>query len=252
MVQRITFDLETTGADVPTARIVQIAIRALMEDGEVKEWEQLINPGIPIPEEATNVHGITDEMVKDSKTFAEWSQVLLAKMSGVDLSGYNIINFDIPVLAEEFARCNLDWDISNVRIFDTMKIWNNLERRRLEDAVMHFTGETIKDAHDALGDVRSSDMVLDAQMKKHVLTPEHAAHASVSKWEGDEMVPVVMVDFAGKLSRNEKGNMIYNFGKAKGKEIMEDRGFGDWMFKQNFIPETTKRILRKEMGLASR
>lgn len=242
------FDLETTGTEVDKARIVSIAISYLFPDGRREDKYSLINPGIPIPKEASDVHGITDEMVKDSPRFAQIAKSLLDKLNGVSLAGYNVLNYDIPLLAEEFARCGLDWNLQGVKVYDAMGIFKNMERRRLEDAVKFYCGREITGAHNAAGDVESTIDVLAAQIEKYGLdTPEAVELHGRGSWEKDELVMANIYDPAGKLYVDSDGDVCYNFGKAKDVKVKNDPGFGSWMLKQDFIPLVTKRMLNSYM-----
>jgi len=238
------FDLETTGADVVKDRIVSIAISFIHPDGSRKDKYMLINPGIPIPAEASEVHGITDEMVKDSPRFAQIAGSLHKQILGVDLGGFNIKGFDIPLLAEEFARCGIDWPSKGIKVFDALGIFMNMERRRLQDAVKFYCGREITDAHNAAGDVASTIDVLTEQIERYGLdSPAKVELHGRGSWDGEELIMRDLYDPAGKLYVDEDGAVRYNFGKAKDTKVKDDPGFGQWMLKQDFIPLVTKRML---------
>lgn len=241
----VCFDLETTGPDVVKDRIVSIALSFLEPDGTRLDKYTLVNPGMPIPPEATKVHGITDEMVADAPRFAQIAKSIHAQIAGKDLGGFNIKGFDIPLLAEEFARLDLALPLENIRVFDALGIFMNNERRRLQDAVKFYCGREITDAHNAAGDVESTIDVLGAQVAMYGLdTPEAIALHSRGKWEGEELVMQDLYDPAGKLYVDKDGDVCYAFGKAKDMKVKQESGFGGWMLKQDFIPLVTKRMLR--------
>lgn len=240
----VCFDLETTGADIAHDRIVSIALSFLEPLGTRLDKYTLVNPGMPIPPEATNVHGITDEMVADAPRFAQIAKSIHAQITGKDLGGFNIKGFDIALLAEEFARLDLVLPLEGIKVFDALGIFMNNERRRLQDAVKFYCGREITDAHNAAGDVESTIDVLCAQVAMYGLdTPEAIALHSRGKWEGEELVMQDLYDPAGKLYVDKDGDVCYNFGKAKDTKARVDPGFGGWMLKQDFIPLVTKRML---------
>lgn len=243
------FDLETTGADVAKDRIVSMAVSFLNPDGSRVDKYTLVNPGITIPQGAIDVHGVTNEMVADAPPFTKIAISLHKQLQGADLAGFNIKGFDIPLLAEEFARVGMDLDLKGVRVFDAMGIFCNMERRRLQDAVKFYLGREITDAHNAQGDVFSTIEVLQAQIGKYGLdTPDSLELTSRGSWEGEELVLKDLYDPAGKLYVDDEGDVCYNFGKAKDTKVRKDPGFGDWMSKQDFIPLVTKRMLRNYMS----
>lgn len=240
----ICFDLETTGADVVKDRIVSIALSFLYPEGRRVDKYMLVNPGIPIPEGATEVHGISDEMVKDAPRFAQIAKSLFAQMDGIDLAGFNIKGFDIPLLAEEFARVDLHFPAKGIKVFDALGIFMNMERRRLSDAMKFYCGREITDAHNAAGDVESTIEVLTAQVERYALeTPHDIELHGRGKWEGEELVMNDIYDPAGKLYVDDDGDVCYAFGKAKDTKVRMDPGFGGWMMRQDFIPLVTKRML---------
>lgn len=249
----VFFDLETTGADIARDRIVSIALSFLSPDGTRVDKYTLVNPGIPIPPEATAVHGITDEMVAGKPSFAQLSKSLNAQMTGVDFSGFNIRNFDIPLLAEEFARAGIEWTIGDGRVFDAMRIFTNNERRRLQDAVKFYCGREITDAHNAAGDVESTIDVVAAMIDRYGFQSPADLHLNGSgEWDGDNLVVNEIYDPAGKLYVDPDGEVRYNFGKAKDVRVKDDPGFGSWMLKQDFIPRVTKRMLENYMRTMGR
>lgn len=235
------FDLETTGTDTVTDRIVQIAAwkldKNLSEAFPIKAM--LINPGRPIPPEATAVHKITDEMVKDAPTFPQIAKAFHEFLSDCNLAGFNILNFDVPLLSEEFARCNIIWPAEGTVFLDAYKIFALKEKRDLAGAAKFYLNASHEDAHDAGADVVMTRDVLVAQLLKY--NEDFPDLESVHKFCVGNMV-----DIAGKLIRldDEAGTIVYNFGKDKGKGVKANPGFANWMLNQSF-PTETKQIIRK-------
>ena len=146
----VFFDLETTGLDVSKERIVQIAVVKINIDGSKEEKNVIVNPTIPIPKEASDVHGITDEMVKDAPEFKQVAKSFYEYIEGCDLFGYNITGFDIPLLVEELIRAGIDYNFDNIKIVDVMSIYKKLHPRTLSACYNYYTGNILEGSHDAL------------------------------------------------------------------------------------------------------
>lgn len=234
----IFFDLETTGTDVVNDRIVQFAAMKVPETfTEINEQKNvLMNPGRPISKEASEVHGITDEDVKDKPKFAQYAKGLFDFLSGCNYAGYNIIHFDVPMLSEEFARCGIEWPAKDSSFYDACNVFREKEKRDLTNAVKFYCNESHEDAHDALADVKATWKVFLAQQDRYedLNTPEKYAAFCV--------IPGAL-DLAGKIVLNENGEAVYNFGKDKGKSVKHNPGFGQWMLNQSFSTNT-KNIVR--------
>lgn len=158
------FDLETTGTDVEKDFIVSINIIKIMPGGEVEKKGALLNPGIPIPEGASSVHGITDQMVKDAPTFKQYSRGILGFLDGCDLGGFNLLKFDVPLLFNEFERSGISWDLSTIHIVDAGNIYKIQEPRTLSAAYKFYTGHVLEDAHEAEADNMATIEVFMAQL----------------------------------------------------------------------------------------
>jgi DNA polymerase-3 subunit epsilon len=156
----IFFDLETTGIDIAKERICQIACIKIDLDGKQTEKELLINPTIPIPKEATEIHGITDEMVADKPTFANISKSLFEFFEGCDIAGYNSNVFDVPLLAEEFSRSRIEFPNWELNFVDVLQYERLLKPNKLADVYKRYTGKDLEGAHDALNDVRATLEIL--------------------------------------------------------------------------------------------
>lgn len=236
----VVLDLETTGTSVHTDRIVEIAVIQVSPDGSEKAFTTRLNPGVPIPQEATDVHGITDADVADCKPFSEVAKNLHAFLEGCDLAGYNAKRFDLPLLEQEFARVGIKFEWRNRAILDVYLIWTKSEPRRLEDAVRVFLGRDHKDAHGAEADAKATLDVLRAQVKKFDL-PGNSK--DLCEWS-DPKDPD-NYDEDGKL-RWQGGELVLTFSKNKGRTLRDlvrsDRGFLDWMISRDFSPKIKEAI----------
>jgi DNA polymerase III epsilon subunit-like protein len=161
------FDLEATGLNKRTDRIVAIALVRYEPVGTAEQVHYLLNPGVPIPEEATAIHGITDADVQDAPTFADMAEILERHFAGADLAGYNILGYDIQMLTEEFARANRPFVLDGRRILDAQRIFFRNEPRDLSAALRYYCGESHDASHDALGDVLATVRVLDGQFQRY-------------------------------------------------------------------------------------
>lgn len=233
----VVFDLETTGVDIAKDRIVQIAMVKIMPDGTQDSRQTLVNPGIPIPAEASAVHNITDEAVRDFPRFSQIAKSIHAWLTGCDYAGYNIINFDIPMLNEEFLRCNLE--LPQGAFIDSYNIFRKKEERTLSAAVKFYCNEELTNAHDAMADVLASFKVLTAQCDRYDDLPTDAAELAAYTQMSE------VVDYAGWFTKDADGDYIYNRGKAKGTKVHKDPGFAQWMLRQNFLTLDTQRWTNK-------
>ena len=234
----IFFDLETTGLNIVKDRIVQIGAIKVCQDKADEVRNVLINPGMPIPPESTEIHGITDAMVADKPTFEKLAKAMLEWFRGCDLAGHNICGFDISVLSEEFARCGITFPDESVNFIDTLKIERMVNAHKLEHCYKRYTGKTLTDAHDALADAAATKEVFFSQMKNHKDLPDEMKELELFCNDGKERV-----DFAGKLARNDDGDIVFTFGNSKGNLVKEDRGFGNWILGKDF-PTNTKNWIR--------
>ena len=236
------FDIEATGANPRTDRILELAIVTLFPSGrrEIRSW--MFNPGRPIPIESIAIHGITDEMVADCPTFAERALSVSQAFEGCDLGGYNHTRFDIPILQEEFARVDMPFDVDGRRIFDAQRIFHRREPRDLTAAVKFYCdGEDLVDAHGAEADARATVRVLEGQFRKYPDLPRDPDELDRLINERDPF----NVDRAGRL-RWLDGEVTINFGKKKGERVRDlvenDKGFLKWILKADF-PLDTREIV---------
>jgi len=236
------FDLETTGIEIGTDRIVQIGAIKVMPDGSKTEYNWLINPGMSIPKDAGAIHGITDEMVKDKPMLGEMTQELTELFSNVDLGGYNVKNFDIPFLIAEFARIGIPFDTEHVRVVDGMAIFRTMEPRNLEAAYKKYCGKQLVDAHDALVDIKATLEVVEGQVAFYDTVPNtpEGLHDLCFPPDPDAY------DAEGKLKFVD-GQLTITFGKNRGKSLQylaqNDSGYLEWILNGGFS-EKVKGAIR--------
>ncbi len=232
-------DLETTGVNLGTDRIVEIAIVKILTDGSQTTKRKLINPGMPIPKASSDLHGITDEMVKDAPVFKQVAHELKQILDGCDLAGYNSNRFDIPLLVEEFLRAEVDFDMKGRRMLDVQQIFYKMEPRTLSAAYQFYCGKTLDRAHSASVDASATYEILQSQLQRYEGLGQTLD--SILKSVGEDPI----VDFARRFDW-ENGVEVFNFGKFKGKPVAEvlrsEPQYYDWMMKGDF-PQHTKQKL---------
>lgn len=249
----VFFDLETTGVDVAVDRIVEISLLKLFPDTSSRIRTHRINPTIPIPVKATRIHGITDEMVRDKPTFKEIAGDLAAFIDNCDLGGYNIIKFDVPLLAEELLRAGIDFEMRNRRIIDVQNIFHKMEPRTLKAAYMFYCNQDLTDAHSAEADNMATYEVLKAQLEKYKDNPytDPDGHTSFPIKNNVEALSQFSyysrnADLAGHIIMNDKEKEVFNFGKYKGRPVEDifriEPQYYDWMMKSAF-PLYTKKVI---------
>ncbi|MGV8828624.1 MAG: exonuclease domain-containing protein [Breznakibacter sp.] len=236
----IFFDLETTGINVTTDRIVEISILKIFTDGHEESRTYKINPEMPIPPETTKIHGISDEDVQDCPKFREVAKTIAQFIEGADIGGFNSNKFDIPVLAEEFIRAEVDIDLKKRKFIDVQTIFHKMEKRTLEAAYKLYCGKDLTNAHTAEADTRATYEVLLSQLDRYPeLQNDVEFLAEFSSFNRN-------VDFVGRMIYNDKNEEVFNFGKYKGHKVEDvlekDPGFFGWMLNNDF-PLDTKRVL---------
>jgi len=238
----IVFDLETTGTNTATDRIVQISMIKILPDGQENKYNYFVNPGIPIPAEATAVHGITDEMVKDKPLFSEIASEIANIINGCDLAGYNSNRFDVPLLAEEFMRAEVDVDFSKMKLVDVQNIFYKKEPRTLVAAYKFYCQQDLENAHSSDADTLATYEVLKAQLELYDDIENNVDF--LSEYTAQKKT----VDLAGFIAYDNKGNEIFTFGKYKGRPVEEvlekDQGYFGWIMKSDF-PLYTKKVLTR-------
>jgi DNA polymerase III subunit epsilon len=234
------FDIESSGLSISEDKIVSISVLKLHPDGTMEGKSMLINPTIPIKEEATLVHGITNEMVKDHPTFKQISKALHAFFKDCDIAGYNSDSFDIPILYEEFSRCDIEYPTPDVKNIDVFNIFKKKETRDLKAATMFYCNRELEDAHSSDADTIACKDIFLAQLERYDDLTDKTVDEIMKFSKMDNRV-----DFAGKIIIDNDGDYVYNFGKSKGNKIKNDTGFGEWMLKQTFITKNTKSVVNK-------
>jgi len=233
------FDIESTGINPATDRIVELAIVRIAPNGEKSRMRRLVNPGIPIPKESSDIHGITDEMVKDAPLFKEIAHEVAAFLDNCDLGGYNSNRFDVPLLVEEFLRAEIPFSLSDRRLLDVQKIYHKMEPRTLSAAYQFYCNKNLEDAHSATADVEATWEVLQAQIEKYPNIGRSLN--SILQFTGEDKI----VDMARRfVFKGEE--IIFNFGKYKGKAahfvFKEEPQYYDWMMRGDF-PLHTKQVV---------
>ncbi len=239
----VFFDLETTGTNINTDRIVEICYLKVYPNGNEEAKTMRINPGMHIPEEASAIHGIYAEDVKDCPTFKEVARNIARDIEGCDLTGFNSNRFDIPVLAEEFLRAGVDVDLGRHKFIDVQVIFHKMEQRTLSAAYKFYCGKDLEDAHTAEADTRATYEVLMAQLDRYPETLKNDV-AFLSEYSSFNR----NVDFAGRMVYNDAGVEVFNFGKYKGIPVAEvlkkDPGYYSWILNSDFTLNT-KAMLTK-------
>lgn len=251
----VVLDLETTGVNIATDRIVEIALLKVNPNGTEEEKVFRVNPEMPIPLESSLIHGIYDDDVKDEPTFKQLAKILAKFLEGCDLCGFNSNRFDIPLLAEEFIRADVDIDLKRHKFIDVQAIFHKMEKRTLAAAYKFYCQKDLTDAHSALADTRATYEVLKSQIEMY----DGVQYEDV---KGNKSTPIVNdmeklsefssydqnVDFAGRIVYDEKGVEVFNFGKNKGvpveKVLREQPGYFGWMMDGEF-PLYTKKVLTR-------
>src|SRR5574344_212313 len=236
------FDLETTGVNITTDRIVEICYLKVHPNGNEESKTLRINPEMHIPEESSAIHGIYDADVADCPTFRMVATNIASDIEGCDLAGFNSNRFDIPLLAEEFLRADVDIDMTKRKFVDVQVIFHKMEQRTLSAAYKFYCGRTLEDAHTAEADTRATYEVLMAQLDRYPeLQNDMAFLAEISSYNRN-------VDFAGRMVYDDKGVEVFNFGKYKGESVSEvlkrDPGYYSWILNSDFTLNT-KAILTK-------
>ena len=247
------FDLETTGVNISTDRIIEICIvRVSPPDEKVEVKTFRVNPGMPIPDQSSAIHGIYDKDVADKPLFPEIAQQVNQFMKDCDLGGFNSIRFDIPLLIEEFFRAGIEFDITKRKLIDSQRIFHLMEPRTLGAAYKFYCNKDLENAHSAEADTLATYEILKAQVARY-------ADKQVKDAEGKISVPIKndmavlhefsvgnMVDLAGRMIMSDKGEELFNFGKYKGMKVkdtlLKDPMYYDWIMKGDFPHDTKKKL----------
>ncbi len=233
-------DIEATGSNVTTDRIVEIAVIKLLPDGGRSVKRKIINPQMPIPAAITEIHGITDEMVKDAPVFKKAAHEIKQWLDGCDLACYNAYRLDLPMLVEEFLRADVEFEMKNRKVVDVQKIFHQMEQRTLSAAYKFYCNKSLEGAHSAEVDATATAEILQAQIIRY---PELGnTLESIIKAVGDDLI----IDFARRFIYDDKGVELFNFGKHKGRTVADvlkaEPQYYDWMMRGEF-PANTKQKL---------
>ncbi len=236
----VFFDLETTGINIVSDRIVEISYLKVMPNGREMTKTILVNPTVPIPKEASEVHGIYDKDVADCPTFKDVAKEIVNDIEGCDLAGYNSNRFDIPLLAEELLRADVDIDFRKRKFVDVQVIFHKKEQRTLSAAYQFYCKKTLENAHSAEADTKATYEILKSQLDRYSdLENDMDFLSKYTSYNRN-------VDFAGRIIYNDKDEEIFNFGKYKGQKVEDvfskDLGYYGWILNSDF-PLYTKKVL---------
>ncbi len=238
----VFFDLETTGVNITSDRIVEISYLKVFPNGNEVSRTMRINPEMHIPEQASEVHGIYDDDVKDCPTFKQVAKDLAHDFEGADIAGFNSNRFDVPLLAEEFLRAGVDLDMTRRKFIDVQVIFHKMEQRTLSAAVKFYCGKELEGAHSADADTRATYEVLQAQLDRYDELQNDIA------WLSEFSSHTRNVDFAGRIVYDDKGVEVFNFGKYKGIPVVEvlrrDPGYYSWIMQGDFSLNTKQVLTR--------
>jgi len=238
----VFFDLESTGVSITQDRIVQIGAIKVNPDGTEEIKNVLLNPTIPIPPGATEVHGISDADVLDKPLFRQIAKSFATWLSGCDLAGYNSDNFDVPMLIEEFGRVGVAFPEKETKFIDVLKIERKVNSHKLGDTYQRYIGEELEGAHDALIDIYATIKIFHKQLEQNEHLPSAAADLEAF-CQGEFQ----RVDFAGKLYEKE-GQVYWRLGKHKDQLVAETKSYCNWVLGSDF-PSETKAQIREVLGM---
>jgi len=243
----IVFDLETTGTSVQSDRIVELCYIKVFPDGKEVTKTMRLNPGIPIPAEASAVHGIYDEDIKDAPTFKQKARELAEEFKGCDFAGFNSNRFDFPLLVEEFLRAGVEFDAENRKFVDAQRIYHMMEQRTLAAAYKFYCNKDLLNAHSAEADTIATLEVLKAQIERYeqLLNDIDFIH-NFTKQDKN-------VDLAGRLVYNNDNQVVFNFGKHKGRLVNDvfksEPSYYEWMMNGDFPEDTKRRLTQLRLNL---
>lgn len=242
----VFFDLETTGVNITSDRIVEISYLKVFPNGNEVSRTMRINPEMHIPEQASEVHGIYDDDVKDCPTFKQVAKDVANDFEGADIAGFNSNRFDVPLLAEEFLRAGVDLDMTRRKFIDVQVIFHKMEQRTLSAAMKFYCGKELEGAHSADADTRATYEVLQAQLDRYDELQNDIA------WLSEFSSHTRNVDFAGRIVYDDKGVEVFNFGKYKGIPVVEvlrrDPGYYSWIMQGDFSLNTKQVLTRIKLS----
>ena len=248
----VIFDLETTGIKISEDRIVEYSFVKINPDQSKEVKTERINPTIPIPHEVSLIHGIYDKDVADAPTFKMVAKNLAKWLEGCDLGGFNVIKFDVPMLVEEFLRADVNFEIKNRKLIDAQRFFHLMEKRNLSAAYKFYCDKDLDNAHSAEADTLATVEVFEAQIAKYA---EQEVNDNLGKKIGvfkndmqvlHDLTFTKMADLAGRLVYNNKDEVVFNFGKHRGKTVeqvlKQEPSYYDWMMKGDFTRDTKRRL----------
>jgi len=244
----IFFDIESTGLNISKDRIVEISMVKVFPDGSQEVKTRRINPTIPISPEAQAVHHISDEDVKDCPTFKQIAKSLAQYMEGCDIAGYNSLKFDIPLLSEEFLRVDVDFDFRKRKLVDVQNIFHKMEQRTLVAAYRFYCDKDLTNAHSAEADTVATYEVLKAQLDRYSDSLQNDV-GFLADFSNKNKV----VDYAGRMVYNDKDIPVFNFGKHKGKPVVEvletEPSYYSWMMEGDFTLDTKQKLTEIKLSM---
>lgn len=244
----VFFDIESTGLNVATDRIVEISMVKVNIDGSCEVKTRRLNPTIPISEEAYKVHGISNEDVAGEPTFAQIAKSLAKWLEGCDIAGYNSTKFDIPLLSEEFLRAGVDFDFRKRKTIDVQNIFHKMEQRTLVAAYKFYCQKDLNNAHSAEADTMATYEVLKAQLDRYPNDLQNDV-----KFLADFSTRSKFADYAGRIVYDDNGVAIFNFGKHKGLPVTEvlrkEPSYYNWMMNGDFTLDTKKVLTEIKLSM---
>lgn len=246
----VFFDLETTGVNIISDRIVEISYLKVHTNGNEESKTLRINPERHIPEESSAIHGIYDDDVKDCPKFKEVAQMVARDFEGCDIAGFNSNRFDVPLLVEEFLRAGVDIDLTKRKFVDVQIIFHKMEQRTLSAAYKFYCGKDLTEAHTAAADTHATYEVLMAQLDRYPELQNDVKFLSeFSSFNKN-------VDFAGRMIYDEQGRELFNFGKYKGRLVAEvlqqDPSYYAWIMGNDFTLNTKNMLTKIKLGQPTR
>ena len=252
------FDIESTGLNVASDRIVEISTVKVSpgapgEPNKVEVKTRRINPTIPIPAEAQAIHGISDDDVKDCPTFKQVAKSLARLMEGCDIAGYNSLKFDIPMLAEEFLRAGVEFDFRKRKLVDVQNIFHKKEQRTLKAAYKFYCGQNLDNAHSAEADTMATYEVLEAQLDRYGADEEDPLLNDVG-YLAKYSCQSRFVDYAGRIVLDDKDEPLFNFGKHRGKKVVDvlrkEPSYYSWMMDGDFTLDTKQQLTKIKLSMS--
>ncbi len=246
----VFLDLETTGLNVATDRIVEICVLKLNLDGTQDIKTRRLNPTIPISPQAQAIHGISNEDVANEPTFKEIAKSLAQWMEGCDIAGYNSTKFDVPMLAEEFLRAGVEYDFRKRKLIDVQNIFHKMEQRTLKAAYKFYCDKELEDAHSAEADTIATKEVLECQLERY---PDDLQNDITFLAEFSTRTE--FLDYAGRIALNDDNLPVFNFGKHRGKPVAEilktEPSYYDWMMRGDFTLDTKKVLTEIKLQIGT-